>query len=120
MDIPPSYRDDRASVTSLPTGPGAAAILAAGIGSLALGVLALASDAAPAVQHAMIFWRPSGALSGVTTCAIGIWLAAWFVLGHRWADRDVSLTGINIASGLMLVGGLLLTFPPFMDLLQGK
>src|SRR5450759_4505627 len=62
----------------LPNGPGAAAILAAGIGSLALGVFAFAGDAFATVKHAFNFWNPTGPLSGVTLTAIAVWLAAWF------------------------------------------
>ena len=101
-------------------GPGAAAILAAGIGSGTLGVLALAADASPAISHALAFWPPSGDLSGVTTVAIAVWLVVWAGLSRRWATRDVDLVRVNIAAFVLLLIGLLLTFPPFMDLLQGK
>jgi hypothetical protein len=103
-----------------PSGPGAAAILAAGAGSLALGVLALAGDAWPRVKAAMILWKPTGPLSGVTTVAVAVWLAVWLVLSRRWARREVDLAAITWAAFAMLAAGLLLTFPPFMDLLQGK
>jgi hypothetical protein len=48
----------------LPNGSGAAAILAAAIGSLALGVFSFAGDAWPAARRALIIWNPSGPLSG--------------------------------------------------------
>ena len=102
----------------LGSGPGAAAILSAAIGSCAFGVFAFAGDAVPAINRAFVIWKPSGALSGVSTAAIVVWLAAWLVLSRRWAARDVSLLWVNLASGLMLIAGLLLTFPPFMDWLQ--
>lgn len=108
------------SFDSIQNGSGAAAILAAGIGSLALGVCALAGDAVASVGRAFIFWSPTGPLSGVTSTAIIMWLAAWFVLARRWSGRDVALGRVNAAAFMMLLGGLLLTFPPFMDLLQGK
>jgi hypothetical protein len=104
----------------IPNGPGAAAILAAGVGSLALGVFAFAGDASPTVKHAFIVWNPTGPLSGVSLAAIGIWLAAWFLLSLLWSTRDVKLPRVNLASFAMLIAGLLLTFPPFADLLQGK
>jgi hypothetical protein len=103
-----------------PNGPGAAAILAAGIGSLTLGVLALAGDASDAIGRALNLWNPSGTLSGVSTCAVIVWLIAWFVLARRWASRSVNLGRVNGVALVMLVAGLLLTFPPFMDLLQGR
>lgn len=104
----------------LPNGPGAAAILSAGTGSGALGVFALASDASPVVRHAFTIWPPSGDLSGVTLAAIVVWLVAWFGLSRLWTARDVGLVRVNVAAFAMLIVGLLLTFPPFMDLLQGK
>lgn len=104
----------------IPNGPGAAAVLAAATGCLALGCFAFAGDAIAAVQRAFIFWPPTGALSGVTTSAIAVWLATWIGLSRRWKDRNVPMAGINRAAFVMLTLGLLLTFPPFMDMLQGK
>jgi hypothetical protein len=101
-------------------GPGAAALLAAGIGCFALGALALAGDASPAVAHALNFWNPTGPLSGVTDIAILVWLLAWFVISRLWTVRNVRMTRINLAAAALFILGLLLTFPPVMDLLQGK
>lgn len=108
------------SVETIPNGPGAAAILAAGIGCAAVGILALAGDASEAVGKLLNFYNPVGGLSGVTTLSIIIWLVAWFVLGSLWARKTVALGRVNLAAFALLLVGLLLTFPPFMDLLQGK
>lgn len=105
---------------TLPNGPGAAAILAAGVGSLALGIFAFAGDASPPILRAFNFWNPTGPLSGVTLTAVIVWLVVWFGLARSWATRNVKLRPVNVAAFVMLIGGLLLTFPPFMDLLQGK
>jgi hypothetical protein len=110
----------RSDLDSLPNGPGAAAILAAGIGSFALGVFAFAGDAVSAVRNGFNFWAPTGPLSGVTLTAIAVWLVAWYGLSKRWGSRDVNLVRVNVAAFLMLIAALLLTFPPFIDLLQGK
>jgi hypothetical protein len=101
-------------------GGAAAAVLAAAIGICTLGVLALAGDAVPAVAHALNIWNPTGPLSGVTGLAIMVWLAAWFTLAHIWAARNLDFRRINIIALVLTVAGALLTFPPFMDLLQGK
>lgn len=106
--------------TDIPNGRAAAAILAAGIGSAAVGVLAILRDAFAPIAAALNFYNPSGPLSGVTTVAVVIWLVSWFVLARQWRDKDVELGKVNIAAFALLVAGLLLTFPPFMDLLQGK
>jgi asparagine N-glycosylation enzyme membrane subunit Stt3 len=104
----------------IPNGRGAAAILAAGIGCAAVGVLAILRDAFPPVAHALNFYNPSGPLSGVTTVAVVIWLVAWFFLARAWRNENVSMAKVNAAAFVLLAIGLLLTFPPFMDLLQGK
>ena len=109
-----------AEIAGGPNGSGAAAVLSAAIGWFTLGVLALAGDAVPRVKLMLILWKPTGALSGVTSLAILVWLVVWMVLGRRWRDRDVSLRVVGAVSVALLVGGLLLTFPPFMDFLQGK
>lgn len=104
----------------VPNGPGAAAILAAGIGSAALGILALAGDASPAIKKALNFYNPTGPLSGVTIVTIIVWLVSWFALNRLWQRRTVPMVRVNVAAFLLLAVGFLLTFPPFMDLLQGK
>ncbi len=105
---------------AIPNGPGAAAILSTGIGCFALGVLSTLSDAFPAVSNRLTFYGPTGDLSGVTTTAIVIWLVVWVILGRRWSNRQVAIARINVAALALLALGVLLTFPPFMDLLQGK
>jgi membrane associated rhomboid family serine protease len=101
-------------------GPAGAAILATGIGCAALGVLAFSADASPAIGSLLNLYNPTGTLSGVTTGAILVWLAAWFVLSRLWRVRTIALARINVIAFLLLTVGFILTFPPAMDLLQGK
>jgi len=108
------------SEVEIPNGPGAAAILAAGIGCAAMGILAFAGDASDAIGKALNFYNPTGTLSGVTTLAILVWLAAWFLLNRAWRARTVAIARVNVAAFALLAVGFVLTFPPFMDLLQGK
>jgi integral membrane sensor domain MASE1 len=108
--------DSAVKTPSLTNGPGAAAILSAGIGALALAVLAIVGDKFAAAKSLLVFYKPTGVLSGVTTVAIVIWLVAWGVLEIRWRRRTVAL---GLVSGLalgMLVLSILLTFPPIADL----
>jgi hypothetical protein len=107
-----------APVTSadLPNGAGAAAIFAAGIGALALALFAIVADRVAWFGKTMIFYKPTGPLSGVTTCAVIVWLLAWAMLNWRWGKRTVAL-GRVVATTFVLVGlSLVLTFPPFADL----
>lgn len=102
---------------AMPNGSGAAAILAAGIGSFALSVLAIAGDRSVLVKGILVFYKPTGVLSGVCTTAILIWLLAWGILEGRWRKRTVA-AGRVIAVALALLGlSLLLTFPPIADLI---
>lgn len=101
-------------------GRGAAAVLAAGTGSFALALLALAGDASRSVSASLNIWNPTGPLSGVTSVAILIWLAVWFFLSRRWASRDVNLARVNGIAFAMFAAAILITFPPSMDFLQGK
>ena len=120
MSVSPDAGGPNDVVANMPNGPGAAAILAAGIGSAALGILALVGDASPTINGLLNFYRPAGALSGVTTVTIIVWLLAWLVLFLLWRRKTVALAAVNLAAFAMLAIGFLLTFPPFMDLLQGK
>ncbi|MHB8535433.1 MAG: hypothetical protein ACYDBW_08310 [Sulfuricaulis sp.] len=108
------------AIKDLPNGVGMAAILAAGIGCAALGVFALLGDAFKNVAAFFTFYTPTGPLSGVTDSAIAMWLASWFVLANSWSGRNVSVHRVSIIAFILLAAGLALTFPPFMDLLQGK
>jgi membrane associated rhomboid family serine protease len=102
---------------AIPNGSGAAAILAAGIGSFAVALLAIASDKYALVKNLFVFYKPTGALSGEATVAIFFWLAAWAILDWRWRKRTVSLPRINVIALVLLGLSLLLTFPPIGDLL---
>lgn len=104
------------SVEALPNGSGAAALLAAGIGSLVLAVLAIAADQIAWLKSAMIFYKPTGPLSGVTASAIVVWLLVWVVLERLWRSKDVALGRICAAALVLTALGLLLTFPPLADL----
>jgi hypothetical protein len=101
---------------SLPNGSGAAAILAAGIGSFAVAVFAIAADKSAFVKNLFVFYKPTGTLSGETTVAILLWLAAWAILEWRWRKKTLFLRRINAVALGLLGLSLLLTFPPIGDL----
>ncbi len=109
-----------AANSSLPNGPGAAAILSAGLGCFLLSVFAVLADASKPVAKFFTFYVPTGPLSGVTTTAIFLWLVLWLVLARMWRHRSVALAKINVAGFVFLLLGILLTFPPFADLLLRK
>lgn len=113
-------KDNSSATIQFPNGPVAAAVLSAGIGCFVLGVLAVIGDGSAAAARALTFYFPTGPLSGVTTTAILVWLSAWFILARRWHSRTVAMVKINAVAFVLLGLSLLLTFPPFADLLLGK
>lgn len=105
-----------ADLATRTNGSGAAAILSAAVGSFALAVVALAGDKSAAVRSSLIFYKPTGPLSGVTDAAILIWLLLWAVLEMRWSKKSVALGPICVASFVLLGLSFLLTFPPIVDI----
>jgi hypothetical protein len=105
------------TIPVIPNGSGAAAMLAAAVGSLVLAVIAFAGDKSVPIKNSLNFYKPTGPLSGVTTLAIVVWFLAWGFLEWRWGKRTVAMSRINRVSLAMLVLSILLTFPPIVDLL---
>jgi hypothetical protein len=101
---------------ALTNGSGAAAILAAGIGSFTLAVLDIAGDKSTYVKSSLIFYKPTGPLSGVVIATVVVWLLTWILLELRWKKRTVALGRISTISLVLLATSLLLTFPPIVDL----
>ena len=111
-----SASDSSARVT-LTNGSGAAAILAAALGSFLVGLLAVLADKISGLKNLLILYKPTGPLSGVTTVALVGWFVAWAILDARWRKRDVELRRVNSMALVLVVLALLLTFPPVADLL---
>lgn len=114
MNTPDTLASSNA--TTLTNGSGAAAILAAGGGSFALAALACAGDKSAAVKNVLVFYKPTGPLSGVTTVAILIWLLTWGILHWNWRNKTVAVGRISVVALTLLGLSLLLTFPPIVDL----
>jgi hypothetical protein len=98
-----------------PNGAGAAAVFAAGAGSFLLAVFAILADKVAPIKSLMNLYKPTGPLSGVTTCAIVGWLAVWLILHRRWHWRCIPARVTTIALVLLFLS-FLLTFPPIADL----
>ena len=105
------------NVAAIPNGSGAAAMLAAAIGSFVLAIVAFAGDKSVVIKSSLNFYKPTGPLSGVTTVAIVVWFLVWGFLEWRWGKRSVAMGRINRVSLALLILSILLTFPPIVDLL---
>lgn len=91
-------------------GPAMAAILAAGIGALALGLFVILHEAG--VFSAPALYAPAGGLSGRSTFAVAVWLVSWAILHLRWKDREVSAPMVFGVTLVFAALGVILTFPP--------
>jgi hypothetical protein len=99
-----------------PSGPAAAVLLAAGLGCFVLGLLSVLTAASAGVSDALTLSERVGDVSGITTAAALIFVAAWAVLTLVWRRADPPLVRVAAAGGLLLALGLLGTFPPFFNL----
>ena len=100
---------------SRPSGPAAAVLLAAGLGSFALGLLSVLSAASASVSDALTLSDRVGELSGLTTMSVIVFFGAWAVLGVTWRHADPPLERVAAAAGVLIALGLLGTFPPFFN-----
>ncbi|HEY3063579.1 MAG TPA: hypothetical protein VGL99_31790 [Chloroflexota bacterium] len=94
-----------------PNGPAAAAILAAGIGCFALGLLVILSEAIPAFKTSLNLYGPVGPLSGKTLAQVAIYLAAWGGLSYAWRGRNIPFSAVYVATLILIALGLVGTFP---------
>jgi hypothetical protein len=104
---------ESAPAPAIPTGPAAAAILAAGFGCFALALLIALSEGIASVKTLLTFNGPVGPLSGKTIVAVAAWLLAWVGLHLAWRKRDVKFGKVAAAAMVLVLLGLLGTFPPF-------
>jgi len=100
----------------LPNGPAAAAVLAAGIGSLVLGVVVTLAEANAKILQALNLYNPVGPLGGKSSVAIVAWLVAWAVLHAAWKERGVDFGKVATLTFVLVGLGLLGTFPLFFEL----
>lgn len=92
-------------------GGAVASILAAGIGAFAMGLFVLLNEAGLFAAPAL--YGPASGVTGRTTLAALVWLAAWALLHARCRRREIAAPGRLFVETLALVAaGVLGTFPP--------
>lgn len=101
---------------SVPNGPAAAAILAAGIGCATLGLLVPLAEGILWVKNTLTWNGPVGPLSGKTIVACMVWAIAWAALHFSWRRKQVGFGAVWTVSLLLILVGILGTFPPIFQL----
>lgn len=98
-----------------PSGPVAAAVLAAGIGAFTLGLLTTLSEASTDVHDFLEFSDEVGPLSGKTILSVIAYFASWAILHAVWRRKDPALRPIIVAAAVLVALGILGTFPTFFQ-----
>jgi len=126
-DFNPGRHDDVSVASELgplnladkPDGPGAAAMISAGIGIFVLGFFTTAAVISGGIKSFLLWWewgQGVGPLAGKSTLAILAWLISWLILDLLWRKKDVELkTAFYIGLGLGILGAIG-TFPTFFEL----
>ena len=96
-------------------GSAMAAVLAGGIGAFAMGLIVILNEAGLFAAPAL--YGPAGGVTGRTTFATVLWLAAWGVLHVRWRDREIEPGRVFRLAVALMGAGILGTFPPLWALL---
>ena len=91
-------------------GAAMAAILAAGVGAFAMGLVVILNETG--VFAAPSLYGPAGGVSGRTTIAVVLWLGSWAVMHSRWKGRQVESRRVFPTTLILTALGLVLTFPP--------
>jgi hypothetical protein len=97
-------------------GKALAAMMAAGIGSAAVGVGTTLAEMSPELKNALNIYDPVGPLSGKTTLAVIVWLMAWYALARRWQARPPVMKSALVATFVLIGVGFVGTFPLFFAL----
>ena len=105
-----------------PNGPVAAAFVAAGVGSFAVGLTVVLAEMSEDIADFLRFdenyglGSGVGPLSGKVALAVIAFIVSWVVLHVVWRGKELDFSKVLIVS-LILVGlGFALTFPPIFTL----
>jgi hypothetical protein len=111
---------DPMAVEDRPFGPVAAALVAAGIGVLVLGVLTTLSEASAGVKDFLQWSDAVGPLMGTVILASAAFFVSWAILYALWRTQDPAERTVWTTTIVLLSIGFLLTFPPFFQLFESN
>ena len=103
-----------------PNGPVAAAVLAAGIGSLVLAVLVVIAEASVSFADSLAYSDRVGPLAGKTIWAVVAFLGSWLGLGIALRNREVDLRKVTVVAAVLIALALIGTFSPFFELFMAE
>ncbi len=104
-----------------PNGPVAAAFVAAGIGSLVLGLFVVLNEISPEINTFLKFdaayglGKDVGPLSGKITLGTIAYLVSWVALHLYARGREVNFSRWFAVALILVFAGFALTFPPIFE-----
>ncbi|MBF8289544.1 MAG: hypothetical protein HW391_512 [Chloroflexi bacterium] len=108
-----------------PNGPVAAAFVAAGIGSLVLGIFVVLNEVSTDINTFLKFdasyglGSGVGPLSGKVALATIAYLASWVVLHFYARGKEVNFSRWFMVALVLVFAGFALTFPPIFEFVVG-
>jgi hypothetical protein len=117
---PPRVMDLEIEYEDKPEGPISAAIIAAGIGALALGILTTLAEASESIKEFLEFNSAVGPLSGKTILAVVVWLASWGILHAAIRAKPYETRRAVAIASVLIALGVLGTFPTFFQLFAAE
>jgi hypothetical protein len=98
-----------------PSGPAAALILAGGIAVFCMGIVTTLGEASTGIADGLQWNDRVGPLSGKKLITVIVFAAAWVLLRTLWRRSNPPLRSITVASAVLIVLGLIGTFPTFFQ-----
>jgi hypothetical protein len=89
-----------------------ASMIASGIGALVLGIAIVLSEVNASIKTFLTWNSGVGPLSGKTGVSVLAFVVSWIILHYAFQRKAISLTASFVVTVVLLVLGLLLTFPP--------
>jgi hypothetical protein len=117
--IPATAAEEKEEVTTSLDSAVGAAIIASGIGSLVLGLGVVLNEINPAVNSFLKWVGPVGPLSGKVGLTVIAFIASWVGLHYAFRNRTVKLMTSFWIALVLIVLGMLLTYPPVFEFIKG-
>lgn len=100
-------------------GPPAASLIAAGIGAVTLGLFITLAEASTGMKDWLQWNDRVGPLAGKTILAVLAYFGSFLILGLVWRGKTFALRSILTAAVVLIVVGVLFTFPPIFQAFAG-
>jgi len=102
----------------IPNGKAAAALLSAAAGIAFLGIFSVLAEWLPSFRQMLVLNERVGALSGRMVLPVLLWVIFWLVLDFSWKNKELDFGKILVGTRILLIIGLLGTFPLILGLFR--